>query len=154
MSRYSKLLDEVSAIPDADGMIRPLIGRKSAGKKVVKARSSKTLAESLSVPELLVKAGIRGRLTPFTGKKPAALPEVDDASTPATLRHEALKHAIVQHAVANENPNSPISEAMLNRVLKMAKAGHLSNDQARRTVECHSKGLALPTDVMHAIGGN
>jgi hypothetical protein len=154
MSRYSKLLDEVSAIPDADGVIRPLIGRRSTGKKVVKARASKTLAKSLSVQELLAKAGIDAKVKPFTGKKPATLPDVDGASTPATLRHEALKHAIVQHAVANENPNSPISEAMLNRVLKMAKAGHLTNDQARRTVEYHSKGLALPTDVMHAIGGN
>jgi hypothetical protein len=40
---------------------------------------------------------------------------------------------------------------MLHRVLQMAKAGRLTDDQARRTVEHHSKGLALPTDVMRAI---
>ncbi|MGT2471652.1 hypothetical protein [Paraburkholderia terrae] len=86
--------------------------------------------------------------------KPAALPNMNDASVPTALRHQALKQAIVAHASANDNLNSPISEPMLNRVLKMAKAGQLTNDQARRTVEYHSKGLALPTDVMRAIASN
>jgi hypothetical protein len=73
---------------------------------------------------------------------------------PTVLRHEHLKRAIVLHAAAHDDLDSPICEAMLNRVLKMQKAGKLTSDQPRRTVEYHSKGLALPSDVIHAIGGN
>ncbi|REG61555.1 hypothetical protein B0G80_4408 [Paraburkholderia sp. BL6669N2] len=118
----------------------------------------KPLVKSLTIREVMAKAGIDAdKVKPFTGKKPAkaaALPDANDASTPATSRHEMLKQTIVAHAAAHDDLNSAISEQMLNRVLKMAKAGQLTNDQARRTVEYHSKGLALPTDVMRAIASN
>lgn len=78
---------------------------------------------------------------------------IENAGVPTVLRHEHWKRAIVRHAAAHDDLDSPISEAMLNRVLKMQRAGQLTSDQARRTVEYHSKGLALPSDVMHAIVG-
>jgi len=147
------------------------------GMAVKKGVRKSTLTKSQTVQEAMLKAGLNpGELKPFTGKPPvmrekgatvgtkvlvkgreakkAPLPDIEDAGVPAVLRHEHLKRAIVAHAAAHEDPNGPISEAMLNRVLKRAKAGQLSDDQARRTVEHHSKGLALPTDVMRAIGGN
>ncbi|SOE59178.1 hypothetical protein SAMN05414139_01487 [Burkholderia sp. D7] len=144
-------------------------------RKVVRKTS---LTKSQTVQEAMLKAGIDPeKLKPFTGKPPvmrekgatvgtkalvkgrqavkaAPLPDAGDVGVPAALRHEHLKRAIVAHAAAHDDFNSPISEPMLNRVLKMAKAGQLTDDQARRTVEYHSKGLSLPTDVMHAIGGN
>ncbi|MDR6504070.1 hypothetical protein J2785_007264 [Burkholderia ambifaria] len=158
-SNFSKLLDELDAMPHPiTGEYSPIkrrnVDKTSAAGKVVRARS--TLAKSL--PDLMLKAGIdTTKLKPFTRKKaakPAALPDTEDVPMPAKLRHEMLKQAIVEHAAAHDNLNSPISEPMLNRVLSMAKTGQLSNDQARRTVEHHSKGLALPTDVMRAIASN
>jgi hypothetical protein len=155
--KYGRLLDELDAMPHPiTGEYAPIkrrVDKTSAAGKKVRATPS-GLAKSLSLPELLVKAGIDAKVKPFTGKKPAktaALPDMDDASVPATLRHEVLKQAIVAHAAAHDNLNSPISEPMLHRVLQMAKAGRLTDDQARRTVEYHSKGLALPSDVMRAI---
>ena len=135
-----------------DDLHREAVAKGYVGKKAAQSAPTKTIRE------VMAKAGLDAdKVKPFTGKKPAkpaALPNADDAPEPAKLRHEALKQAIVAHAASHDDLNSPISEPMLNRVLKMAKAGQLTNDQARRTVEYHSKGLALPTDVMRAIGGN
>ncbi|MFM0060619.1 hypothetical protein PQR64_33850 [Paraburkholderia phytofirmans] len=114
-----------------------------------------TLKKPLTVREVMAKAGLDAdEVKPFMGKRPmnpAALRDMNDASVPTALRNEALKQAIVAHAATHDNLNSPISGPMLHRVLQMAKAGRLTDDQARRTVEHHSKGLALPTDVMRAI---
>jgi hypothetical protein len=149
----------------------------TAGKKTVKKVERAPLTKSMTIHEVMAKAGIDlSAAKPFTGKPPvihekgvtvgqkvlirgkrvmrAALPDADDAGVPAVLRHELLKRAIVAHAVANDTLNSPISELMLHRVLRMAKAGQLTDDQARRTVEYHSKGLALPSDVMRAVASN
>lgn len=146
MGRYKQLLREINGF----GSDYPSnIDRTSKPGKTARASTLVDLDRMMAKAQAAVgKVLVKGK-TAMTDKPVAAAPKEHVA-----LRHEALKHAIVQHAVANENPNSPISEAMLNRVLKMAKAGHLSDDQARRTVACHSKGLSLPTDVMHAIGGN
>lgn len=117
--------------------------------------AQKPLVKSLTIRQVMAKAGLDiDNVKPFTGKKPAkpaALPDTKNIPVPSTLRHEMLKQAIVQHAAAHDNLNSPISEPMLHRVLQMAKAGRLTDDQARRTVEHHSKRLALPSDVMRAI---
>jgi hypothetical protein len=162
--KYGQLLKDLQAFgSDSFEPVRKVV-RKS------------TLTKSQTVQEAMLKAGLDPeKLKPFTGKttirektnvgdkvlvkgkqavKAAPLPDIEDAGVPAVLRHEHLKRAIVAHAAAHEDPNGPISEAVLNRVLKRAKAGQLSDDQARRTVEHHSKGLALPTDVIRAIGGN
>ena len=145
INQFEALLDELHAAS---------LDKGYADKKA----EQPPLKKPLTVREVMAKAGLSlDDAKPFTGKrsvKPAALPDTDDVPEPTVLRHEALKQAIVAHAAAHDNLNSPISEAMLNRVLKMAKAGQLTNDQARRTVEYHSKGLALPSDVMRAIGGN
>lgn len=141
-------------------------------RKVVRKTS---LTKSQTVQEAMLKPGMDpDKLKPFTGKPPvmrekgaavgtkvlvkgrqavkaAPLPDAGDVPVSAALRHEHLKRAIVAHAAAHDDFNSPISEPMLNRVLSLAKSGRLSDDQARRTVEHHSKGLALPTDVMRAV---
>ncbi|MFM0385867.1 hypothetical protein [Paraburkholderia dipogonis] len=154
---FSKLLDELDAIPHPiTGEYSPVKRRNSdktsVAGKVVRARSPLAKsAPATSLQDVLAKAQAAGAAAKIMASK---LANADDAPEPATLRHEALKQAIVAHAVAHDDLNSPISEQMLNRVLKMAKAGHISDDQARRTVEHHSKGLALPTDVMRAIASN
>lgn len=134
-----------------DDLYRESVAKGYSAKKP----GQSTLTKSMTVREVMAKAGLDAdKVKPFTGKRPIEPASLPDPPEPAILRHEALKHAIVAHAAAHDNLNSPISEAMLNRVLNMAKAGQLTNDQARRTVEYHSKGLALPSDVMRAIGGN
>lgn len=134
-----------------DQLFSEAVAKGHAGKNVVRP----TITKSMTVREVMAKAGLDpDKVKPFTGKKPAkpaALPDTDSVPVPAKLRHEVLKQAIVEHAAAHDNLNSPISEQMLNCVLKMAKVGQLTDDQARRTVEHHSKGLALPTDVMRAV---
>ncbi|WP_433704448.1 hypothetical protein [Paraburkholderia sacchari] len=131
-----------------DDLHRLAVAKGYADKKV----GQSTIKKPLTVREVMAKAGLDAdAVKPFTGKKPIKPADLPDPPEPTILRHEALKQAIVAHAAAHDNLNSPISEQMLNRVLKMAKAGRLTNDQARRTVEYHSKGLALPTDVMRAV---
>jgi hypothetical protein len=127
------------------------VDKTSAAGKASRARPAplRKSAPAPSLRDVLAKAqaaNFAGKVAVSKIPKPAGMPNVGDTPEPAILRHEALKQA-----AAHDDLNSPISEQMLHRVLKMAKAGQLRDEQARRTVEHHSKGLALPTDVMHAV---
>lgn len=148
MSRYSKLLDEVSEIPDADGVIRPLIGRKSDGKKVVKARAPLRKSMLVDWDRMMAKAQVAGGKVTIHEKGKTA--EKVPAGSHPGMRLEGLRAELHEHVkaqeVSPEDLRGPLSEKLLRRLVAAAKANkiHLNAEDLDNLDRAFRSGNAIP----------
>ncbi|MDO3549712.1 hypothetical protein [Ralstonia pseudosolanacearum] len=70
---------------------------------------------------------------------------------PASLRAAGLLSRARQHAEATYQPNAPINEAVLRRVLAAAQRGVLSADDVQAVQQAHGDGRALPGHVLNKL---
>ncbi|TAM06393.1 MAG: hypothetical protein EPN70_05985 [Paraburkholderia sp.] len=164
MSRnFSKLLDEISAIPDADGVIRPL-NRGTAGKKAGGALTT--------IRDVMMKAGLDAdKVKPFTGR-PATIREkgvkvgdkvlvkgktaTTDKPAPATPpEHVALRVAraigeMKQHAQGRDL-NGPVTPKQLAACHALARAGEMSQQEVADVEKALNDKRALPTYLLRKL---
>lgn len=145
---FSKLLDEISSIPDADGVIRPL-NRGTAGKKVVRPTSTK----SMTVHEVIAKAGPDAdKVQPFTGKKPAKTAPGERAEP---REHTALRVARaigeMKRFAQGKNLNGPVTEEQLKACHALARAGEMSQDEVADVEKALNDKRCLPTYLLRKL---
>nr|CUV26861.1 protein of unknown function [Ralstonia solanacearum] len=72
---------------------------------------------------------------------------------PASLRAAGLLSRARQHAEATYQPNAPVNEALLRRVLAAAQRGVLSADDVQAVQQAHRDGRAIPSHVLTKLMG-
>ncbi len=70
---------------------------------------------------------------------------------PASLRAAGLLSRARRHAEATYQPNAPINDAVLRRVLAAAQRGVLSADDVQAVQQAHGDGRALPSHVLNKL---
>ncbi|MDO3527535.1 hypothetical protein ACNRBH_09190 [Ralstonia pseudosolanacearum] len=70
---------------------------------------------------------------------------------PASLRAAGLLSRARQHAEATYQPNAPVNDAVLRRVLAAAQRGVLSADDVQAVQQAHGDGRALPSHVLNKL---
>jgi hypothetical protein len=70
---------------------------------------------------------------------------------PASLRAAGLLSQARQHAEARYDPNAPVNDAVLRRVLAAAKRGVMTADDLQAVQDAHRTGLALPGSVLRKL---
>ncbi|MGA3887663.1 hypothetical protein ACI2S3_02905 [Ralstonia nicotianae] len=74
-------------------------------------------------------------------------------SEPASLRAAGLLSRARQHAEATYQPNAPVNDAVLRRVLAAAQSGVLTPDDVQAVQQAHRDGRALPSYVLRKMAG-
>ncbi|AKZ26571.1 hypothetical protein ACH51_09615 [Ralstonia solanacearum] len=72
---------------------------------------------------------------------------------PASLRAAGLLSRARQHAEATYQPNAPVNDAVLRRVLAAAQSGVLTPDDVQAVQQAHRDGRALPSYVLRKMAG-
>ncbi|MDO3558289.1 hypothetical protein Q3O98_03900 [Ralstonia pseudosolanacearum] len=72
---------------------------------------------------------------------------------PMSLRAPGLLAQAHRHAAAQYDPNSPVDERALLRVLEAAKRGVLTPDDVRAVQQAHRDGRAIPSHVLSKLAG-
>ncbi|WP_407122178.1 hypothetical protein [Bradyrhizobium sp. STM 3561] len=72
---------------------------------------------------------------------------------PASLRAAGLLAQAHRHAAATYEPNSPVDERALRRVLEAAARGVLTPDDVQAVRQAHRDGRALPSHVLRKMAG-
>jgi hypothetical protein len=70
---------------------------------------------------------------------------------PASLRAAGLLSQAREHAEARYEPNAPVNDAVLRRVLAAAKRGVLNAADLQAVQDAHRVGLALPGFVLRKL---